>query len=146
MVQAVTIVFNHYLSVSFDDFTSKAISGLGVLRTLESDESLENDIAEIKRIIDITSDDLFVSMYVLDRWVNPEATIDNTLIVSLCDDAPDVLKNKYRNGRTFSKDKGSDYYLQKKLCEAIAEIHLIVMKHISLYNVNFVVGGDLNSM
>ena len=146
MVQAVTIVFNHYLSVAFEDFTAKAISGLGVLRTLDSDDDLENDIIKIKRIIDITSDDLFLSMYVLDRWVNPDSTIDKTLILNISDEAPDILKYKYRNGRTFSKDVGSDYFLQKKLCEAIAEIHLIVMKHIASYNVNFVIGGDLSVM
>jgi len=146
LVQAVVVVFNHYLSIDYEDFTAKSISALGVLRTMTRNDVINADIEAIKRIISITSEDLYFSMFVLDRWVNPDSVVDNVLTLKVSSIAPDTLKNHYRNGRTFSKDQGSDYFLQKKLCEAIAEIHLIVMKHIADYNVNFEVVGDLRGM
>ena len=145
-VQAVVVVFNHYLSVDYDSFTAKAISALGVLRTMTENDKVNEDIETIKKIISITSEDLYLSMYVLDRWVNPDSVVDNTLTLKVSVDAPDKMKVTYRNGRTFTKDSGSDYFLQKKLCEAIAKIHLIVMKNIRNYNVDFEVVGDLRGM
>lgn len=147
MVFAIAVVFNHYLSVPYSNFTGKAISALGVLGLMDQKkESVKKDIIEIKNIIDTTSDELHFSMYVLDRWVNPEGVIDESLTLWVSDKSPAIMKNKYRNGRTFTKSSGGDYFLQKKLCEAIAKIHVIVMKNISSYNIDFEVGGELIGM
>lgn len=126
MINVLTLCFSQYLKTPFEDFTSKYITAIGLFKLLDNYDP--KDIEELKLIEKWTDPKIKVSIYKLDRVVNPTKGEFTT------------IEKKF----TFSRDiKESDKKLitltenqiQEHLCVAIRRVHQIVIKNLKDYKI-----------
>ena len=140
-VHAVEIALSHYLSVPYQKFSEKIIAGKGVLCCMDATEEVKEDIKAIEKIMLITDESLHISIFDIDRWVNPDETADEKVIFKVQDSHKNDKVKK--DGRAFSKRNGDDYLLQRKLCIAIDIVNALIMKNIENYSFDFRIKGEM---
>jgi hypothetical protein len=139
MVHAVEIALSHYLSIPYQKFTEKIIAAKGVLSCLEL-KKVKEDLEEIEKIMNITDSTLHISIFEIDRWVDPDKTQDERIYFNVRDSHPN--KKIVREGKQYSKRNGDDYILQRKMCFAIDKVNAIIMRNIALYSKDFPLRGE----
>lgn len=127
MITILTFHITRYFNIPFENFTDKLISALGIANLI--DEFDKKDKEKLYFIEQNTHKNLMVSFYKLDRVVNPaKGEIKDTEY---------SFKFK-RNEFTSESDKYitiSDGGIQKYLCEAIREVHEILMRNLKDYTI-----------
>lgn len=135
MINVLTRVFAQYMATPFEDFTSKYILARGIFQLLGEDTYKKEDFETIEKIEKWTDDKTKISLYKLDRVVNP----------SKGDFQTTVKKFKfYRNVVEGKKDLELDENkIQDILCKAIREVHEIIMRVMKDYKIEqSMVQGD----
>lgn len=142
MVYAVEIAVNHYLSIPYQKFTEKIIAAKGFLATLDDNKEKVAALEEIDRIMKITDDKLHISLFDIDRWVDPDKTSGNKVTFKVEESHPNREKRKH--GAYFDKKHGDDYKLQRHLCNAISRVNFIVMERLSQYSKDYPIKGPMS--
>ena len=127
MINALTMSFEHYLSVPFEQFTDKYISALGVLSMIDDFNDDEKDIMNF--IESNTMEGIRVSIYTLDRTINPSKGEFNT------------VKNKIKFHRGDIVQEFTENQIQRFLCLAIRKVYEIVMKNMKNYKLERSIGS-----
>lgn len=120
MIQVLTIAFNHYMGIPFEDYKEKLISAIGLFEIVEDipDEEREKLYAIEKQ----THENANVSFYMLERYlVNKKQDINQT---------DNTLKIKCLNGQ---EKNFSEMKISKFLSIAIRRTHQIVLKNFKDY-------------
>ena len=82
MVNAVELMISNYFSIPMMSFSDKIISGLSFLESIKSDfkgddlKQLNKDIVFINNIISNTNNNLFINLFGIDRWINPNSGVN----------------------------------------------------------------------
>jgi hypothetical protein len=125
MITILTFNISHYFTIPVENYTEKLISAIGLANLIEDFD--EKDLKRLKFIEQNTHEKVLVSIYKLDRVVNPtKGEVKET-----------EYSFKFKRNK-FSTDedkyvKMNDLTIQKYLCEAIREVHQIVMKNLRGY-------------
>jgi len=127
MINALTMAFEHYLSVPFEQFTDKYISALGVLSMIDDFEDSDKKIMTF--IESNTTESIKVSIYTLDRTINPTKGEFKT------------VKNKIKFRRDGVESEFSEGQVQRFLCLAIRKVHEIVMVNMKNYKLERSLGS-----
>lgn len=131
MINVLTMVFAQYLRTPFENFTDKYILARGIFPLL--DKYSEEDFNEIKAIEKHTTPHIKVSLYKLDRDINPtkgEFKLTSRKF-SYIQDVPDKTTIIITDGN-----------IQHHLCIAIRRVHEIVMKVMKGYKMEQTLGDD----
>jgi len=123
MINVLTKAFDVYMRCPFEDFTSKYILAVGLFQLI--DNFKEEDLKILKEIETFTDDKIKVSIYKLDRVVNP--TKGNF----------EITERKF----SFIREviDGNKYIeltesqIQQHLCKAIRIVHEIVLRNMKGY-------------
>jgi hypothetical protein len=149
MVHAVEIAARHYISIPYQKFTEKIIAANGFLCALDENlkdtsgkETVKEAKKEIRDMMEKTSPELYISLFELDRWVDPDTTTSEKIIFRVHDSSENAKHKK--EGRHFSKKEGGDYYLQMVLCFCINRVNEIVMQMLEKYSVDFPLKGGMS--
>jgi len=125
MITVLTMAFAQYLRTPFEDFTAKYILARGIFQLLDNLD--KEDIVELKEIERYTSPEVRVSLYKLDRAVNPTKGEFKT------------VAKKFEFNMDYENNPGkitlTDDEIQNILCVAIRRIHEIIMKVMKSYKV-----------
>lgn len=138
-------LLHNYLHIPYEEFSHKAMSGLGILTSIKyntlsdmSDEQkkdLDKSIEIVRKIIEHTKDNVQVNLFILDRNIAPQ-------------DFSKTAVNRITNFTRIQKVGNSDSIslssdqIQKLLCEATLEIDQIVMRQIARYSEQMGYGED----
>jgi hypothetical protein len=123
MISVLTVVFRKYLETPFEDFTSKLILAIGIFEVLDKFDP--KDLEDLKRIEKNTTDELGISLYKLDRVVNP-------------------VKGEFKyTDNKFSFNSSIKHHsitlteneIQVNLCQAIRRVNDIVFKNLKPYKI-----------
>ena len=134
-------MIQHYFSLKYEDFTGKIISAYAILKTI--DETSNEDIEKIKWIQSNTHEDVRVSLWKLDRSVNPtkgDFKIVNNKRSFNKNNATDEDREQGEGSITLTEDS-----IQHYLCEAINEVHRLVAKNIKNYKEEIPFGSFFNN-
>ena len=126
-MQLVSYIIQHYFSIKFEDFTSKMIAALEIFQVIEGYN--ENDYKRLLWIEDNTNKDIMVSIYKLDRCVNPVKTsfrVTHNKATFIRNDA----KPEDVEGGTITLEEDQIQYF---MCKAIREVNDIVCRNIRDY-------------
>ena len=122
MITILTFNISHYFGIPFENYTDKLISAIGLAKLI--DEFSKKDFEKIKYIEKNTHEKVMVSFYKLDRVVNPtKGEIQETEYTFR------FKKNEYKNDED-KYVKMNDLTIQRYLCEAIREVHEILMNNL----------------
>ena len=134
MIQVITMVLAQYLRTPFEQFTDKFILAMGFFQLFDKTDN--KDIEELKCIEKWTTEETRVSLYKLDRAVNP-------------------TKGEFSQGqhsKRFERDvkgdtkkkeiKLTEDQMQQRLCIAIRRVHEIVMKYLKDYKIEMAMGDS----
>ena len=136
-----SFMIQHYFAVQYENFTAKIISAYAILKIV--DDAKKEDIERVEWIQKNTHKDIRVSIWKLDRAINPTKG-EFSMVV---------------NKRRFSKNKATETErnlgkhtveltedsMQHYLCEAINEVHNIVVRNIKGYKEEIPFGLFFNS-
>jgi len=119
----ITALIDHYLSLPVEKFTDKIISAFQIAEVGDFDKSVK---IRLHWIEENTAKGINVSLYMLDRQINPETT---------------GFKRTSNKAR-FKTTKETyivipEEQIQRVLCEAIREVSEIVMFNTKGYNLEF---------
>lgn len=123
-MKLITFIVNHYVSIPYERFTDKAIEALSLLRMIK--DTKEEDIERVEYLIENTNEKVRVSIYKLDRNINP--TKGEFSIVAR---KAEFKRNSMVDGKiniTLTEDS-----MQYYLCCAISEINDIVFNNLQRY-------------
>jgi len=116
-------VFQEYLKKEFEDFTSKFILARGIFQLLDKYDA--KDFSEIENIEKYTDPKIKISLFKLDRVVNPTKGSFNT------------TEHKFTFIQNITSKKSmitlTEQQIQQYLCVAIRRVHEIVMKNMKSY-------------
>lgn len=125
----VSYMIQHYFGMPYQAFTEKIITAYALLKVVDGVD--EDDVSRVRWLQENTHGDIMVSLWKLDRAVNPaKGSFD------MC-----VKKRRFRrNNITIEQEElgaGSieldEDSMQHYLCEAINEVHEIVVRNIKGY-------------
>src|SRR6056297_550992 len=120
MIQVLTIAFQRYMSVPFEDYKEKLISALGLF---ELDDSISEE--EKKKVYDIeknTHEKIKVNFYVLERYlINKKQEINHT---------DNIIQVKNHEGKWL---KLREITIGKYLSIAIRRVNQYTLKHFKDY-------------
>ena len=123
MINVLTKSFDMYMRTNFEDFTSKYILARGLFELI--DNFKQEDLDELEVIEKYTHIKLKVSLYKLDRVVNPSKGEFNT------------SERKFQFNREVIEGKRTieltESQIQEYLCNAIRRVHNIVLKNMKDY-------------
>ena len=133
MITVLTFTFRKYLETPFEDFTSKLILAIGLIELI--DDFDETDKEKLFTIEKFTHSNVRVSLYQLDRVVNPAkgefSTIDPKFRFNT------VLDNGDKKTIALTGN-----IIQKYLCIAIRQVHQIIIKNMKRYKIEHSSDGD----
>jgi len=127
MISVLTMTFAQYLRTPFETFTDKYILARGIFQALDKKEYSEKDFKELEMIELWTDEKTKVSLYKLDRVVNPSKG-DFTVT-----DHKFTFKREIKTGNpsvTITENE-----IQNRLCIAIRRVHDIVMRTLKDYKI-----------
>jgi len=122
-------MIQHYFSIPYEDFTSKIITAYGLLNAV--DGVPREDLNRIKWIQENTHKDVMVSLWKLDRAVNPTKGEFQQVSFKRRFIRNDAQQTEFETGGGYVEL--TDDMIQQYLCEAITEVHVIVIKNIKGY-------------
>lgn len=125
MITALTIVFNKYMATDFESFTAKYMLAKGMFQLLEPADFSQVEYDKIIKIGKYTHPDVQVSLYKLDRVINPSKGEFSIV-------AKKFTFNREDNSETVTLDENA---IQKYLCMAISEVHDIMMRIMKKYKI-----------
>ena len=122
-----TALIEHFLNTPFQNFTEKLVAGFQIESVMDFDE---HDRLRLEFIEQNTNENIMVSLYILDRFVNPEkgARVTKTISKEFRTNVYDEITQQYKM-ITIPEDKA-----QMILCEAIREVCQIVSRNVKGYN------------
>lgn len=127
MINVLTRVFAQYMATPFEDFTSKYILARGIFQLLEKKSYNETDLATIKLIEKWTNDKTKVSLYKLDRVVNPSKGDFQTTTNKF-----KFIRSVTEGNKEITLDENK---IQDILCIAIRRVHEIIMRVMKDYKI-----------
>jgi len=127
MINVLTRVFAQYMATPFEDFTSKYILARGIFQLLEEKDYKKDDFETIRKIEKWTDDKTKISLYKLDRVVNPSKGDFQTTINKFTF-YRDVVEGK----KEITLDENK---IQDILCVAIRQVHEIIMHVMKDYKI-----------
>jgi hypothetical protein len=122
-------MIQHYFSIPYQHFTEKIISAYSLLKIVDGIKA--EDVDRLKWIQENTHDKIMVSLWKLDRSINPTKGSAYTSSNRLKFFKNDATPLEIENGEGFiilTED-----IIQHYLCEAINEVHVIVTRNIKGY-------------
>ena len=126
-----TYMTQHYFGIAYERFTDKIIAALALFKVMEKFKPA--DYERVKYIEQSTNEDIEVSIYKLDRNINPTKGDFKTTSVKITfnQNKPTRLTDdKYEDkGKITLTEDEIQYYL----CCAIREIHDIICTNLSGY-------------
>lgn len=141
-MRTIEIYFRKFLHIPPQNFTEKLMAAKELIVHIPLDES-----GKIKKILDRlnwiernTHENLYISFYELDMWVNPTGAKDKAITFYISADAEKESSDYYeenRDGRRFSRLELGDYKVQKYLCLAIMEVQMLISQALSSSGLNF---------
>lgn len=140
-------LLNDYLRIEFESFSHKAVAALGILTSIKHNplsemqpkemQALEATIQKVQTIIDVTRDDIQISLFILDRNIIPQDFSKTQ--TNYATKFTRKKKVKDESTMTLSQDQ-----IQALLCQATMEIHILLMAQIAGFSEQmFFDGGDL---
>jgi len=123
MINVLTKAFDVYMRTPFEDFTSKYILAVGLFQLI--DNFKEKDLETLKEIETFTNDKIKVSIYKLDRVVNP--TKGN---FEITERKFSFIREVIDGNRTIELTESQ---IQQHLCKAIRIVHEIVLRNMKDY-------------
>lgn len=123
MISVLTMAFQQYLKCEFQRFTEKLILAKGIFELL--DEYDKKDLKSLDFIETNTNDKVMISIYKLDRVINPTKGEFKTIQSRFT-----FTKNKSKEEITLTENE-----IQQALCVAIREVHQIVMRTMKDYKI-----------
>jgi len=133
----ISYMIQHYFSVPYEDFTSKIITAYGLLNAVENVS--KEDLERIKWIQQNTHKDIMVSLWKLDRAVNPTKGDFKQVSYKRRFIKNNTQRTDFEMGKAHIEL--TDDMIQQYLCEAINEAHFIVVKNIKGYKEEIKLGG-----
>jgi len=133
-MQLISYITQIYFSKRIEDFTEKMIAALGIFQAIELTDEGVDDYSTIKWIEENTHKDVMVSIYKLDRNINPtkesvKNVVKNVKLKFLRNDSHDT-DNIEEKSTIEMTDDTAQYYL----CKAIREVNDLVIKNIKSYS------------
>jgi hypothetical protein len=125
----ISYMIQHYFGVPYQMFTEKVMTAYALLKAVDNAE--EKDIERIRWIQENTHEDLHVSIWKLDRVINPSKGEFKNIVRKMSFIKTGAEDEDIEQGRgmiELTEDK-----IQHYLCEAINEVHCIVTKNIRGY-------------
>jgi hypothetical protein len=123
MITTLTVCFTKYLSIPFEDFTAKYVTARGLFMLMDSFD--KDDEKKMKSFEEKISDKVPISLYKLDRYVNPSKREFDTSVGTVI--------FKYMQGRDIKSVSLDEAEIQQLLCVAIREVHEIILKNMKKY-------------
>jgi len=123
MITVLTVAFNKYLSVKYEDFTQKYIDALGLFQLIDNPNP--DDVARLEKFEKEISDDCLISLYKLDRHINKSKGEFSTVT--------NKIRFCYRVGGQLKENELTEDDIQTLLCKAIREVHQIVLRNMKGY-------------
>lgn len=133
-MQLISYITQIYFSKRIEDFTEKMIAALGIFQAIELTDEGVDDYSTIKWIEENTHKDVMVSIYKLDRNINPtkesvKNVVKNVKLKFLRNDSHDT-DNIEEKSTIEMTDDTAQYYL----CKAIRTVNDLVIKNIKSYS------------
>ena len=133
-MQLISYITQIYFSKRIEDFTEKMIAALGIFQAIELTDEGVDDYSTIKWIEENTHKDVMVSIYKLDRNINPtkesvKNVVKNVKLKFLRNDSVDIDNIEEKNTIEMTDDT-AQYYL----CKAIRVVNDLVIKNIKSYS------------
>jgi hypothetical protein len=123
MIQILTIAFNNYMSIPFEDYKSKLISAIGLFELNENlDEKIKNRLNFIE---ENTHERVGFNFYALERFLTHRKQEINSSDHKL------IIKNKLTKDQVELTESKIHIYLST----AIREIHQLVLKSFEDYKI-----------
>lgn len=133
-MQLVSYLTQIYFSKKVEDFTEKIVAALGLMNAIDLDEAGKEDIKKIEWIEENTHKSLMVSVYKLDRNINPTKNavknISRHVKLRFLKNNVKDTDNPTENAYVELTDDTAQYYL----CKAIREVNSLVIKNIKSYS------------
>ena len=129
----ITRMLEHYFSLPYEDFTSKIIVALTIPDLVKTFD--QKDLSELKFIEANTHPDLMVSIYKLDRSVNPTKGEFKQII-----NKKRFVRNDYMLRRRSQENESielNDDQIQNYLCLAVRRINQIIFRNVKQYDEDF---------
>lgn len=129
----ITRMLEHYFSIAYEDFTSKIIVALTLPKIVE--DFNEDDRKRIEFIEENTNEKIMVSLYKLDRCVNPTKGDFKSVIHKrrfIRNDAKQRVARQQQETIELDEDQ-----IQHYLCCAIREVNQIIFKNVKIYDEDF---------
>lgn len=133
MINVLTLAFRKYLDAEFEDFTTKLILAKGLM---ELTDAKPDDVEMIDFIENNTDANTYVSLYKLDRVINPTKGEFSSVKNSYR-----FICNKYNDEGEEVNIKLDDLEIQDRLCKAIRQVNNIVMRMMIGYKLERKIGG-----
>lgn len=125
----ISILLNSYLNIPLQDFTEKLVSAFMIAEAI--DDFNKEDKNSLKYIEENIDEDLQVSFYELDRFVNPtKGFVKRVPKIELISNKLDEDDHKTRE--CISVTQG-----QKHLCKAIRKVSEIIVRNTKQYNLEY---------
>src|SRR4030042_958882 len=124
-MKLLTVMFQNYMTIAYENFTAKFIAAKSLLTLIDNCD--KNRKAEIEYIEENTDCDVNVSLYKLDRNINPTKGEFK------------ACNNKVRFVRNGDFDNDDKYItltedqMQYHLCKCIAKVDFIVLEQMKKY-------------
>ena len=137
----ISYMIQHYFGIPYQAFTEKAITAYALLKAV--DGTSEEDIDRIKWIQENTNKNIMVSLWKLDRSVNPSKGQFNIAVQKrrfIRNDSTNIEEEQGVNTIELNEDT-----IQHYLCEAINEIHDVVVRNIKGYKEEMKIGDYMKA-
>lgn len=127
-MRLVAFMIQHYFSVPYEDFTAKVISAIALFKVIDGKEK---DLKRIRYLKENTNEKIRVSVWKLDRAVNPtkgefKSTTNRRRFIK----NDYTQEEKINNTHVIELDEDM---MQHHLCEVINEVHTLVCENIKGY-------------
>lgn len=137
----ISYMIQHYFGIPYQAFTEKAITAYALLNAV--DGTTKEDIDQVKWIQENTHKEIMVSLWKLDRAVNPTKGYFNVTAKKMKFIRNDASMQEVDLG--VNTVEMTEDMIQNYLCEAINEIHTIVVKNIKGYKEEMKMGDFMKA-
>ncbi len=139
-MQLISFMVNKYFSISYEKFTDKLIMALSLTEVIDDFE--DDDLERLEWLRDNIHKDVMVSLFKLDRNINPSKgefkTVQNKASFKR-NDWKDREKDGLTADITLSEDQMQDY-----LCRVVEEIDRIMCRNLRDYKEEIKIPFDVN--